>query len=338
MASYRYNPETLRYEARDESRALKALRLFLLAAGAVALVYLYFWLYTTVFGFELPKTAILRRHNARWQARTELLNRSLDQCEQTLVGIEDRDDDVYRSIYGFSEISDELRTGGVDAGRYSGEEWQGASSYLKQTMLRLDTLTMRAYVQSKALDEIGLVARTAGDMVSCVPAVPPLVPDRNQVNLSSPFGFRSDPIYGSTAFHSGQDFATHRGYPVYATGDGVVEKSEFKFTGYGNEIVINHGYGYKSRYAHLNTIDVAEGMKVVRGDRIGSVGNSGKSTGTHLHYEVEYKGEKVDPMKYMDFNMSLDEYASMVEQRRLESPNGKRSSTSTLIKKRNGQQ
>jgi len=338
MAKYRYNPETLRYEAQDESRWLKALRLFLLAAGAVALVYLYFWLYTAVLGFELPKTAILRRQNARWQARTELLSRSMDQCEQTLVGIEDRDDDVYRSIYGLSEVPAELKTSGVDASRYSGEEWAGASMYLKQNMLRMDELSSRAYLQSKALDEVGLVARTAGDMVSCVPAVPPILPDNTKYNLSSPFGFRTDPIYGTAAFHSGQDFAAQRGYPVYATGDGIVEKAEFKFNGYGNEVVINHGYGYKSRYAHLNTIEVADGMKVVRGDRIGSVGNSGKSTGTHLHYEVEYKGEKVNPMNYMDINMPLDEYMSMVHQREMESPNGKRSSTSTLIRKRNGQE
>ena len=337
MAKYRYNPETLKYEARDESAALKALRIFLLVAGALALVYLYFWLYTSVFGFELPKTAILRRSNALWQARTEVLNRSLDQCEQTLEGIEERDDEVYRSIYGLSEVPDELKELGVDAERYSSEEWAGASSSLKQVMLRVDALSRRAYLQSKALDEVGLVARKAGDMVSCVPAVPPIIPDHGKFTMSSPFGFRTDPVYGTSAFHSGQDFAAQRGYPVFATGDGVVEKAEFKFTGYGNEIVIDHGYGYKSRYAHLNTMEVADGMKVTRGDKIGTVGNSGKSTGTHLHYEVEYKGEKVNPMNYMDINMPIDEYKSMVEQRSLESPNGKRSSTSTLIRKRNAQ-
>lgn len=307
----------------------------LLSLGAVGLVCLYFWIYTSVLGMELPKTAFLKRRNAEWQARTNLFQRRMDKCEQTLAGIEDRDEDVYRSIYGLSVIPEELKQPSASA-QYP---WAAGrpSAGIRNGVARLDTLVRRTYIQSKSLDEVGLIARQTGDMISCVPAVPPIFPDFSTFNLSSPFGFRNDPVYGGTRFHSGQDFAADRGTPVYASGDGVVEKAECKFTGYGNEIVINHGYGYKSRYAHLNTMEVAEGMKVHRGERIGTIGNSGKSTGTHLHYEIEYRDNKVDPMTYMDIHMAQDEYQSMIDTRREESPNGKRSSTSELIRKRSNE-
>ena len=171
-------------------------------------------------------------------------------------------------------------------------------------------------------------------MISCVPSVPPLLPDASKVNLSSGFGMREDPVYGGGEFHSGQDFATAKGTPVYATGDGVIQSARFQFSGYGNEIVIDHGYGYQTRYAHLNTIIVNEGMKVRRGEQIGTVGATGKVTGSHLHYEVIYQGNRVNPMNFMDFNMSLEEFRAMTGKRREDSPVGKRSSTTELLRRR----
>ena len=126
-----------------------------------------------------------------------------------------------------------------------------------------------------------------------------------------------------------------RGSPVYAVGDGVVEKAEIKFSGYGNEIIIDHGFGYKTRYAHLNTIEIAPGMKVSRGEKIGTVGNSGKSTGSHLHYEVLYRDGRANPMNYMDLTIPEEEYRSMIDKRSEESVRGKKLSTSELLKKRN---
>lgn len=338
MAKLIYNPETLLYEIQEESKSRKAIIITLMAIGAVGLVCLYFWLYTCVFGWDLPKTAALKRRNARWQARMELVTRRLDVYEQTLEGIENRDDDVYRSIYGLNEVPAELSSSGPDwNSRYEELDRLGADQGLKSMVRRMDDLTRRVYVQGKALDEVAAVSRQTGDMISCVPSVPPVLPDPSKIHLSSPFGMRSDPVYGGGEYHTGQDIAADRGYPVYAPGDGVVEKAESNFGGYGNEVVINHGYGYKTRYAHLNTIEVAPGNKVKRGDRIGTVGSTGKSTGPHLHYEVIYRDERVNPMNYMDINMSLDEYKSMISQREAESPFGKRSSTSELIRRRSNE-
>lgn len=335
MAKWVYNPETLLYEPQNESKRSKVLRICVLVIVAPALVWLYFWLYTTVFGFELPKTALLRRRNARYQAKLELLNRQMDLYEETLQGIEERDDHVYRSIYGLGEIPDDVKYSGlVGENRYAHLDEYGANANLKSTMRRMDQLTKRVYIQSKSLDEVGGLARDAGDMIACVPSVPPICPEPGKYHLSSPFGHRTDPVYGGGEYHSGQDIATHRGNPVYATGDGVVEIADFNFRGYGNEILIDHGYGYKSHYAHLNTIEVVPGMKVKRGERIGSVGNSGKSTGCHLHYEVIYRGSFVNPMSFMDMSMPVSEFKAMVSERASESPRGKRSSTSDILNRR----
>ena len=196
---------------------------------------------------------------------------------------------------------------------------------------RLNSLTKRAYVQTMALDEVYGIAINAGDMVSHIPAVPPILPKRGSYRMASPFGYRVDPVYGGTRFHAGQDFAADVGYPVYVTGDGIVEKVNYGFTGYGNEIIIDHGFGYKTRYAHLSRIDVAKGMKVTRGDQIGAIGKTGKATGPHLHYEVIYKGNAINPYSYMNLDMTTEEYIAMITRRREES-GPKTKSTLELLK------
>jgi murein DD-endopeptidase MepM/ murein hydrolase activator NlpD len=263
-----------------------------------------------------------------------VLSNRLDLYDRTLTAIEQRDDQVYRSIYGLGEIPDAVKNSGLGGvNRYAEVDRLGTNSSLGWTVRRLDGLTKRAYIQGKALDEVGMLARTAGDMLACVPSVPPMIPDRTRVHLSSGFGYRTDPVYGGGERHGGQDFAAATGTPVYATGDGVVTMAEFKSNGYGNQVVIDHGYGYQTRYAHLSVVTVVSGMRIKRGEQIGNVGSTGKSTGPHLHYEVEYRGNRVNPMNYMDFNMSLDEYRSMIGTRVQESPVGKRTSTTELLRR-----
>ena len=335
MPKYSLNPDTLLYEERDEPRYLKPVRIAVATLLAAGFVMLYFWIYTSVLHWELPRTAMLRREAAAWEAKMAVLDSRLDLYERTLTGIEQRDDEVYRSIYGLGAIPDEVKRAGLGGvNRYAAFDSLGGRSSLGWTVRRLDNLTKRAYLQSKALDEVGQLSREAGDMISCVPSVPPLLPDAVKVKLSSGFGYRTDPVYGGAENHLGQDFATAKGTPVYATGDGVVVSARFQFSGYGNEIVIDHGFGYKTRYAHLNTIIIGEGMKVRRGEQIGTVGTSGKVTGAHLHYEVIYQNNRVNPMNFMDFNMPLEEYRAMVDKRREDSPVGKRSSTTELLRRR----
>ena len=174
-------------------------------------------------------------------------------------------------------------------------------------------LTKKAYVQSKSFDEVASLSRRAGEMASCIPAIPPMNPDPKKYRYTSAFGYRSDPFTGRSKRHTGVDFAMKPGNPIYATGDGVVESVKFELFGYGNQIVIDHGFGYKTRYAHMKTVGVSEGMKVKRGECIGLSGNSGRSSGPHLHYEVIYKGNHVNPYNYFDLTITPEEYATMVQ-------------------------
>ena len=292
----------------------------LLFAGSVAMAVLYIWLFTSVLGYDLPKTAFLKAERARWDARMDLMNTKLDRCEESIEALRVRDDDIYRSIFGMNEIPAGVRNagiGGVD--RYSFLDGLESDDRLKNTALRIDRLTRKVYVQSKSFDEVAAVSKTAGDMASCIPAIPPIVPDPSRYKMSSPFGYRTDPFTGASRMHTGLDFAMKIGNPVYATGDGVVESVKFEFFGYGNSITIKHGFGYETIYAHLNSVKVIEGMKVKRGDCIGESGKSGRSSGPHLHYEVVYKGRKVNPANYLDMSMSVQEYSDMLRMRESES-------------------
>ncbi len=316
MRRYILNPETLMYEIKKVSLKSKVFKVFCLVAGSLLIAFLYMWFVTSVLKVDLPKTAFLKAEHARLDARLDLLNSKMDRDQEILDGLRVRDEDVYRSIFGMNEIPVEVRNagiGGVD--RYAYLDGLEKDNYLKNTALRLDRLTRQTTVQSKSFDEIASVSKTAGDMVSCIPAIPPIVPDPSKYHLSSPFGYRSDPFTTESKMHTGVDFAMDIGNPIYATGDGVVETVDFDFFGYGNCITIDHGFGYETKYAHLNSVNVTEGMKVKRGDCIAESGKSGRASGPHLHYEVIYKGNKVNPMNYLDLSMSKAEYSAMVRQR-----------------------
>ena len=320
MGKYILNPETLLYEIKEVSLKSKVFKGLLLFAGSVAMTILYIWLFTSVLGYDLPKTVFLKAEHARWDAKIDLMNTKLDRYAETLDALRVRDDDIYRSIFGMNEIPAGVRDagiGGVD--KYEFLNGLESDDRLKNTALRLDRLTRQTYVQSKSFDEVTSVSKTAGDMVSCIPAIPPINPDPSKYRLSSRFGYRSDPFTGSAKMHTGLDFAMKIGNPVYATGDGVVESVKFEFFGYGNSVTIDHGFGYKTIYAHLNSVKVIEGMKVKRGDYIADSGKSGRSSGPHLHYEVVYKGQKVNPANYLDMSMPVDEYSAMVKMRERES-------------------
>ena len=317
---YSLNPETLLYELKEVSKKTIFARATLVFLGSVALSLLYFFVYSYVLGKESPKMSIIRMNNARWESRIEVMNRRLDSYEAELKGLEMRNDDIYRSIFGMSAIPEEVRKSGLGGlNRYDYLSDLRSDSPLRKMVYRLDLLTKETYIQSKSFDEVATLSKRAGDMASCIPAIPPFVPDRSKFRMSSSFGYRTDPVYGGGEYHTGQDFSMKKGTPIYTTGDGVVEYAKFSFTGYGNEIVIDHGFGYKTRYAHLSMINVAEGMKLKRGDCIGESGNSGKSTGQHLHYEVIYRGTRVNPMNFMDMDMSVSEYKELVGKRSDES-------------------
>lgn len=319
---YKLNPETLLYEIEKVSAKSRLMKMVMLVSASLALSFVYLWLFTSVLGLELPKTIILKKTNARWISSLELMNRQLDMYDETLSGLGMRDDEIYRNIFGMNEIPQEVRNAGFGGvNRYEYLDNISDNSLLKKTAVRLDVLTKKAYVQSKSFDDVEALSRRAGDMASCIPAIPPVLPDKSKYRVSSTFGYRSDPISGVSKMHTGFDFACKPGNPVYASGDGVVSSVSFELFNYGNSVVIDHGFGYKTRYAHLKTVFVTEGMKLKRGECIGESGNTGKSTGPHLHYEVMYRGKYVNPVNYFDLDMPVEEYSSMVRKTADESDN-----------------
>lgn len=274
-----------------------------------ALFFLYMWLYVSVLGGDLPKTAILKLQNAIWSTRMDQMSKQLDRYDQLLSLMEMRDNRIYRSVYGLDEIPQAVRSSGL-GGEHRYAALEGTA--LLGITRRLDVLEKRTYIQSKSFDDVVAVQHTAGDMATHVPAIPPMNTDPSTYRMSSPFGYRSDPLLGYTKRHTGMDFACPPGNPIYATGDGVVVLAKYDHSGYGRHVEIDHGFGYVTRYAHMSRLDVEEGQVVKRGDCIGLSGRSGRITGPHLHYEVIYRDNYVNPNWYMDLDMPSKDYMEMV--------------------------
>lgn len=313
LEQYNLTPEEVFFDPGAGMTRRHVLRALALFGVSLAMAALYAWLYFGVLGLKSPKYMILKRYNDRWSARVAIMNRDLDRCDEALEGLEMRNRDVYRSIFGMNPIPEEtLGPALIGAGRYRYMDRLGSDSDLRKTILRLDRLTKATYLQSKSFDDVAHLSKRAGDMVSCLPAIPPVSTKKGVARITSTFGTRVDPILGTYRRHEGIDFGAAPGTPVYVTGDGVVESVKYQFRGYGNIVTVDHGFGYKTRYAHLLNANVVEGMHVSRGTRIGSVGSTGKSTGPHLHYEVRYRGNAVNPYNFFDFNMPEDEYEDMV--------------------------
>ena len=296
-----------------EKRRLHLLRLVAILVAGVLLFFLFLWMHVSVLGRDLPKTALLRRQNADWLSRLEQVGGQLDHYEDVMGLLEIRDDRIYRSVYGMDEIPSVTRNavpGG--ASRYPGLDQLDRNNLLKLTIQRLDRLEKRSYIQSKSFDDVSSISRAAGDKASHIPSIPPMSTKPGSFVLTSPFGYRSDPITGESRLHKGMDFACPPGNPVYATGDGIVILVENSFTGYGNHVEVDHGFGYVTRYSHLSVMYAYVGQKITRGDCVGLSGQSGRATGPHLHYEVIYRGDYVNPAGYMDLTISGEDYAAMV--------------------------
>lgn len=311
---YTFNTETLSYELAQTSLKAKLIKWAAITAAGFLCYLFYSFLLFRVLGFTSPKTAFLRRTNRNLVSEMEMAGRRLDGWDAALSDIRARDDGVYRPIFGMDTIPASVRNSGFPEPekRYAYLAGHAGSPLMIFTAIKLDVLSKKAGIQSKSLDEVSVLSQRAGEMAASVPNFNPVDMASGRVRLSSPFGSRYHPILQEEIFHSGVDLSGPIGEPVYATGDGTVEAVDVNFYGYGNCILIDHGFGYKTRYAHLRTIHVFIGEKIHRGDQIATLGNSGRTTGSHLHYEVLYMGAQVNPWNYMSDDLTSEEYRSMV--------------------------
>lgn len=264
--------------------------------------------------FDSPEEKKLKREISNLHIQYKSLEQQLENAEKVLDNIQNRDDNIYRMIFGVDPIDNTIRRSGFGgANRY--EQYKGFSNskLIIETQKNIDRLKKQLFIQSKSFDEIIDLANNKADMLASIPAIQP-ISNENLKRMASGYGMRIDPIYKTKKFHHGMDFSAPVGTHIYATGDGKVEK--IKKTGskkdYGNFILIDHGYDYQSFYAHLDKVLVQKGQKVKRGDLIGHVGNTGKSTAPHLHYEVRYKKQKINPVNFYHNDLSPEEYEQML--------------------------
>ncbi len=311
---YQFNPHTLSFDI---------IRIPFYKRLTKILIHLGFYLaifFVLGYGFSIfvdtPIEQGLKRTNSEYLLKYELTIKQLNELNIMLAQMESRDNNIYRSIFETDSIPLSIRRGGYGgAEKYANLYGNSNSAVLIKTYRMLDEISWRSYIQSRSFDEVAEMAKNKERMIECVPAIQP-ISVKNLVRISDFYGFRKDPMSRARTMHQGIDFAGPIGTPVYSTGDGVVIEADYSFSGYGNQVIVDHGFGYKTRYAHLHKINVKVGDKVERAEMVGSLGSSGKSTGPHLHYEVMVRNNPVNPINYFndmtedDYELMLDNYSS----------------------------
>ena len=310
---YYYDTDTCKYErvkTKTQDIVLNFLGLAsLIMACAVGLLLLYNNY------FESPKELMLKNEVAEMEFYYGNLENEVDQLRQVVEALEKRDDDIYRVVLGSEPYDVTIRNAGIGgADRYEDVKNKDLNhgEIIIDLNKEVDQLRRKMYIQSTSYDEIVKLANNKEKMFAAIPAIQP-VSNKQLIRLASGFGYRIHPVYKVKKFHSGIDFSAPIGTPIYATADGKVSKAKSRFSGYGKLVEIDHGFGYKTRYAHMLDFEVREGQNVKRGQIIGYVGNTGLSTAPHLHYEIIKNNKKINPVNYFFNDLDPDEYEKVLE-------------------------
>lgn len=306
-----YNPQTLDYEEYKPSKSKRASGVIFYIITAAFLGYVVMAIINNAVG--TPKERLQAREIEFMKLQYDIMNDKIETIDELLAEIQDRDDNIYRTIFEAEPIPTSVRKAGYGGtNRYEALNGYENSSLIKETSKKIDIIESQLNVQSKSFDDVYDMAKNKAKMLSCIPAIMP-VKDVDIYRISSHYGYRTDPFYKVQKLHSGIDFSGPIGTHIYSTGDGVVEKVSLGNTGYGNNIIINHGYGYKTRYAHVSKVYVKVGQKVKRGEYIADMGNSGKSTAPHLHYEVIKNNKAINPVNFFYNDLTPEEYDKILE-------------------------
>ena len=308
---YYYNTNTLRYE-----KLIVPLRIILLRVLGFLATAIVTGMIIVAFAFRFldsPKEKILRVQYERSQQDFEMLGQEIKSVEQRLRELEKRDNDVYRTIFEANPVPDSARAKQIEM-----EEEIKMVSSMDENQLALSlssTLTNivnRMGFQEKSYAEIGEMIKDKEKLLASTPAIQP-VNNKDMNRIASGFGYRIDPVYKTVKFHAGLDFAAPQGTPIYATADGRVSTSGNAGNGYGNHVILNHGFGYETLYGHMVRVKARVGQTVKRGEVIGWVGSTGKSTGPHLHYEVHKNGKQIDPIYFFYNDLSPEQYQQILK-------------------------
>jgi murein DD-endopeptidase MepM/ murein hydrolase activator NlpD len=313
---YYYDSDTLSYRKIKVRKREKFRTFLLMVLAAFIFMILGFVVFTPV--FESPKEKELKRELEFVKLNEQLHSKKIEQLAQVLSEIQDRDNNIYRLYFEVNPIPEEQRKAGFGGvNRYKALEGFDNSEMIIDVTKNMDILSKQLYVQSKSLDEIVKLAADKEKLLAAIPAIQP-VENKDLTRMASGYGWRTDPFTKARKKHWGMDFTAPRGTPVYASGDGVIERADQASAGYGKHIRIDHGFGYISLYAHLSNYNVRKGQKVKRGDLIGFVGNTGRSQAPHLHYEIFKNGNRINPINFYYGNLSPEEFEAMQKAAQIE--------------------
>jgi murein DD-endopeptidase MepM/ murein hydrolase activator NlpD len=310
---YYYDPKTCKYERYQRSKwditlnTLGFLSFALILAVGILIVFNYY--------FDSPKELILKKENKELKYYYQLMESEVSQMSQMLADLQQRDDNLYRVIFETEPIPSDIRRagiGGTDRYKEIKEKGLNPEKLIIDLRSKVDDLKRQLYVQNLSYDEVSEMALNKEEYWASIPAIQPII-NEELTRLASGFGNRLHPILKVRKMHTGVDFSAPKGTPIYATGDGVVIDVKTVFGGYGKYIEIDHGFGFVTRYAHMNEFSVRKGQRVKRGDQIGTVGNTGSSTAPHVHYEILKDGRYVNPVHYFFKDLEPSEYEKILE-------------------------
>lgn len=309
---YYYNTNTLRYEKLETPLRVKLLRVFGFIAAAFVTAALISFIAFRFIGS--PKEKILELQHERLKDRYEELDGLAKELQKQMAELEKRDNNVYRSIFEANPIPDSARARELENQQeIATVEGMRDNELVNSIISTLNNLSSRIKVQNASYTEIDGLVKNKEQLLSHTPAIQP-VSNKELTRIASGFGYRVDPIYKTTKMHAGIDFTAPQGTPIYATADGSIRVSGNTGNGYGNHVVINHGYGYETLYGHMVRVKARSGQRVKRGEIIGWVGSTGKSTGPHCHYEVHKYGQKIDPVYFFYNDLSPDQFDRLLKQ------------------------
>lgn len=308
---YIYNPTTLKYEKFHTPFRIKLLKSFGFICAVIVSAYLITLAVNNIFPPKVDEA--IAKENKILKNSYDALQEELDGIKNEMVEIEKRDNNVYRSIFEAAPIPDSTRQKNLDAKKaFVVNAKLSENELINATKKNIIEIQNRMVVQNTSFTEIEKLIENKEDFLAHLPAIQP-VSNKDLSRIASGFGLRIDPVYKTVKMHKGLDFTAPQGTPIYATANGIVSKAEFSATGFGNHVVIDHGFSYETLYGHMVKLNVTIGQQVKRGALIGWVGSTGKSTGPHCHYEVHKNGEAVDPVYYFYNDLTVEQFDRLLK-------------------------
>lgn len=307
---YYYDPKTLSYKKIEKTPGYRLRRSSIFLGAAAIFGFLFFLVAINL--IDSPKEKRLKRELENMKIQYDILNERMEQVATVVEDLQKRDDEIYRVVFEAEPIPANIRKAGFGGiNRYRKLQGFENSKLITETTKRLDRLTKQVYVQSRSFDDIVNLAEDKSKLLEAIPAIQPVANEELR-RLASGYGFRVDPFTKARKFHGGMDFSAETGTPVYATGDGKIVRADSRSSGYGKHIRLEHGFGYMTLYAHLSKYNVRVGQVVKRGDIIGYVGNTGRSSGPHLHYEVHLNKERLNPVNFYYGELTPEEFSKVI--------------------------